>query len=186
MRVSYRWKYVHLKEVIPVVCVQLDIVGRDRQTQLSWWRHLVIKSCRHQDSCVWRSLPIISRMYMFSASDDNLRRLSTVRKSPLTVIRIHLTNHKSLLLQLAHKPAKRKKSLQKNAKVPLSTAGSTSSKEGTTPFGRPNSRRRHRYRIGILKNIETLWIKVKLKVKVTPEQATKAQRWSRGTALLFL
>jgi hypothetical protein len=24
-----------LKEVIPVVCVQLDIVGRDRQTQLS-------------------------------------------------------------------------------------------------------------------------------------------------------
>jgi hypothetical protein len=29
-------------------------------------------------------------------------------------------------------------------------------------------------------------IKVKVKVKFTPEQATKAQRGSRGTALLFL
>jgi hypothetical protein len=42
---------------------------------------------------------------------------------------MHLTNRKSLLLQLAHKPDKPKKSLQKNAKVPLSTAGSTSSNE---------------------------------------------------------
>jgi hypothetical protein len=27
---------------------------------------------------------------------------------------------------------------------------------------------------------------VKVKVKFTPEQTTKAQRWSRGIALLFL
>ena len=48
---------------------------------------------------------------------------------------MHLTSHKILLLQLAHTPAKPMKSLQKNAKVPLSTAGKTSSYEGTTPFG---------------------------------------------------
>jgi hypothetical protein len=30
------------------------------------------------------------------------------------------------------------------------------------------------------------FIKVKVKVKFTPEQATKAQRGSRGTALLFI
>jgi hypothetical protein len=29
-------------------------------------------------------------------------------------------------------------------------------------------------------------VKVKVKVKFTLEQATKAQRWSRGVALLFL
>ena len=29
-------------------------------------------------------------------------------------------------------------------------------------------------------------VKVKVKVKFTLEQATKAQRWSRGIALLFL
>jgi hypothetical protein len=29
-------------------------------------------------------------------------------------------------------------------------------------------------------------IRVKVKVKVTIEQVTKAQRWSRGIALLFL
>jgi hypothetical protein len=29
-------------------------------------------------------------------------------------------------------------------------------------------------------------VKVKVKVKFTPEQAMKAQRWSRGIAVLFL
>jgi hypothetical protein len=29
------YAYVFLKEVIPVVCAQLNVVGRDRQTQLS-------------------------------------------------------------------------------------------------------------------------------------------------------
>jgi hypothetical protein len=51
------------------------------------------------------------------------------------MISMHLTNHKTLLLHLTHKPAKPKKSLQKNAKEPLSIAGKTSSNEGTTPFG---------------------------------------------------
>jgi len=42
------------------------------------------------------------------------------------------------------------------------------------------------YYITYILHNSNVWIEVKVKVKFTPEQATKAQRWSRGISVLFL
>jgi hypothetical protein len=47
-------------------------------------------------------------------------------------------------------------------------------------------RKQFQYRLADNKTYWSMYIKVKVKVKFTPEQATKAQRGSRDTALLFL